>query len=59
MLYSYLEIGNTLANLLDLSSALKAKDEGCLRRGVNSTLTHNQVLEVQATATKKIFFRHF
>lgn len=49
----YLEVGDALADLLNLSGAFKAEDERSLGRGVDGALSDDQVLEVQAAVTKE------
>lgn len=50
---TYLEVGDSLGNLLDLSSTFESEDEWSLRRRVDSSLSHDQILEVQATVTRE------
>lgn len=50
---TYLEVGNSLANLLDLSSTFEPENEWSLGRRVDSSLSHDQILEVQATVTRE------
>ena len=51
---AYLEVGDSLANLLDLSGAFEAEDERSLGGRVDGALTHDQILEVQATGTNTV-----
>jgi hypothetical protein len=48
---AYFEVGNTFANLLNFTGAFEAKNEGCLRRWIDGSLPHYQILEVQAAVT--------
>lgn len=49
---THLKVLDTLADRLHFSSALQAQDDRGLGRGIDSTETHHQVLEVETAARR-------